>query len=430
MSLIANRLPRGARLSAESWQSRHRIVTALLWAHLPVLLVLGFVGPMPLWEGLALPGGIAVLAAAAMFVGNTRAQASLASVGLIACTFVAIELSGGQMSLHIHLYAILVFIALYQQWEPLSWAVLVVVVHHGILGLVAPGRVFGMPGMTHWEGLRQVVLHASLALIEVAGILVLWHFAEIAEKEAETANRATEEQRLDHERVQRESEGRLVAEERQNLAATAERAAQIAGDAEAVGGEAQAAIAAVAAVDAELATLATAVRDVAARSGEAASNASRGRDTAMQAVEKVQGLERSVSEIAEVNALIAQLAAQTNLLALNATIEAARAGEAGRGFAVVANEVKELAQQTASSVERVNQVIESIVAQTGDVSETFQSTTAAVTDIHTVQTDIAASVEEQSAVLGEVTRQLSHATAAAESVLTGLNRLTSRAADR
>jgi methyl-accepting chemotaxis protein len=91
---------------------------------------------------------------------------------------------------------------------------------------------------------------------------------------------------------------------------------------------------------------------------------------------------------------------------------------------VVANEVKQLAQQTAESVDRVNAVIQAIVAQTGDVATTFDSTTDAVADIHAIQTDIAASMQEQSAVLAEVTRELATATAAAGMVLTGLEKLT------
>jgi methyl-accepting chemotaxis protein len=68
-------------------------------------------------------------------------------------------------------------------------------------------------------------------------------------------------------------------------------------------------------------------------------------------------------------------------------------------------------------------VIEAIVAQTGEVAATFESTTGAVSEIHNLQIDIAASVEEQAAVLGEVTRQLSTATEAAQQVITGLDRL-------
>jgi methyl-accepting chemotaxis protein len=421
---LIERLPRGARLSQASWRSRHRINIILLWWHVPVFVLLGLLGPRPAWEAAVLPAGIAAIAGLAAALPAATSKASLTSVGLIACTFVAIELSGGAMSSHIHLYAIVVFVALYQQWAPLLWAVLVVVAHHGTLGLTAPERVFGIHHMSTAAGLGQVALHAGLATLEVCGIVIFWHFAEEVERENEHLAEQARQQQQHTQLAEQQAQQQAAVDLQARSAEAAQRADHITADVATITIEARAAIDAVAAVDRQLASLTATVQDIAARSGRAATTASTGKDAAARAAAKVKQLQRSVSEIAEVNALIASLAGQTNLLALNATIEAARAGDVGKGFAVVASEVKDLAQETATSVDKVNQVINAIVAETDDVSQTFASTADAVDDITDLQTNIATSVEQQATVLAEVTTQLSHATAAADQVLTGLDRLT------
>jgi methyl-accepting chemotaxis protein len=172
------------------------------------------------------------------------------------------------------------------------------------------------------------------------------------------------------------------------------------------------------------------VNDIAQRSQRAAGTATAGQSAAEEAAEEVRRLERAMGEIADVNAMIAQLAGQTNLLSLNATIEAARAGEMGKGFAVVASEVKALANETAESAGKVSSAIDAVVGETEAVARSFASTSAVVGEIHGLQVDIAAAVEEQATTLAEVTRQLAAAAAAARSILSGLDDLTRSASDR
>lgn len=64
----------------------------------------------------------------------------------------------------------------------------------------------------------------------------------------------------------------------------------------------------------------------------------------------------SVKEIGNALNIITGIASQTNLLALNASIEAARAGEAGKGFAVVADEIRNLAEQSADMVKKIEEI--------------------------------------------------------------------------
>jgi methyl-accepting chemotaxis protein len=82
-----------------------------------------------------------------------------------------------------------------------------------------------------------------------------------------------------------------------------------------------------------------------------------GSQTVQQAIEAMDDIKKSSSEIRQITSLIDEISFQTNLLALNARVEAARAGEAGRGFAVVAAEVQQLAARSAKAASDISQLI-------------------------------------------------------------------------
>jgi methyl-accepting chemotaxis protein len=127
------------------------------------------------------------------------------------------------------------------------------------------------------------------------------------------------------------------------------------------------------------------------------------------AIGAMQKIEESSGRISQIISVIDDIAFQTNLLALNAGVEAARAGEAGKGFAVVAQEVRELAQRSATAAKEIKDLIETSSNQVGAgvalVNETGDSLSEIEVEVTKINDHIASIVtisREQATGLAEI----------------------------
>jgi diguanylate cyclase (GGDEF)-like protein len=168
-------VPTGQLLTPAVWAQRHR---GIVWLHVAGVAVFALVRGKTVGHAVAevTPMALCALAAALPALGR-RARSAAAVLGLITASAVIVHLSGGVVEAHFHFFVMIGVITLYQDWLLFGLALGYVVVHHSVLGLLAPHDVFNHAAAVRspW---KWALVHGAFVLAASVAYLVNWRLSE------------------------------------------------------------------------------------------------------------------------------------------------------------------------------------------------------------------------------------------------------------
>lgn len=144
--------------------------------------------------------------------------------------------------------------------------------------------------------------------------------------------------------------------------------------------------------------------------------------------EAINDISKMSDQVINIADAMSGIARQTNLLALNAGIEAARAGENGRGFAVVAAEIRNLADQSATSAKEITSILETVVAGVHSTVDVVDESTVHVNEgLRTIEdaghafSNITQHIHDLSGQMLDVSAVVEELTSGSEAVMNSIN---------
>ena len=160
----------GGTLADDVWRRRHWGIVILLWVHVPALFVFAMVTGKTPAHALVDAGAVGLPALAAQLTFHRRRESTIiASIGLMTASAMLVHVSGGTTEAHFHFFIMVGVVVLYQEWWPFLIGILFVVLHHGIVGGLAPQSVYNNP--VAWrDPWKWAVIHG----ISILGMSVSW----------------------------------------------------------------------------------------------------------------------------------------------------------------------------------------------------------------------------------------------------------------
>src|SRR3954470_3146238 len=143
LARLRDALPSGKTLPPEIWQRRHHAMTILVWLHAVGLYLFGVARGYPLWHMGVDTLPIAPFAVAAgLHRRSRRFRACMVALGLLTSSAVLVHLTGGSTESHFHFFVMVTVLATYEEWVPYLLAIVFVLLHHGVMGAIAPTSVY------------------------------------------------------------------------------------------------------------------------------------------------------------------------------------------------------------------------------------------------------------------------------------------------
>ena len=165
-------------LPAHLLERRHRMIVAVLAAHIPGLLLFGLARGYGLGHVLFDIGPVISLTVIAMLPRvPLRWRMIAACTGLITCSALLVHLWGGVIEAHFHFFVMIGLLTLYQDWVPFLLAIGYVVLHHGVIGVLQPHSVYNNPqAAAHpW---RWALIHGGFVLAASLTHVASWRTNE------------------------------------------------------------------------------------------------------------------------------------------------------------------------------------------------------------------------------------------------------------
>jgi diguanylate cyclase (GGDEF)-like protein len=176
--VVRAHLPSGGELPAEEWDRRHRGLTVMLVVLAVLLGIATIVLGYPIVHTLLHVAPLLASALIARRPEHSRQIRSLAcSFGLLTVAALGVHLATGRIEAHFSFFVLVVLLTLYEDWLVFVLAILYVLLHHGVLGMVDAREVFhDSDQFQHpwsWAAIHAVFVAAA----GVAGV-VAWRLNE------------------------------------------------------------------------------------------------------------------------------------------------------------------------------------------------------------------------------------------------------------